>query len=112
MAIKVQTFDPPIGTSGISTSVEEYRPYTEFRTGITMPVCTKTESFPEDVVNQPKHYVFSGVEVIEALEAWNLDFRLANVVKYVARAGRKDPEKKREDLEKALWYLKRYIEKL
>ena len=30
-------------------------------------------------------------------------------MKYICRAGRKDPEKTIEDLEKARWYLSRYI---
>lgn len=62
-----------------------------------------------DPVNHPAHYTFGAFEVIEVLEAWNLPFHLANVVKYVARAGRKDPSKLLEDLEKARWYLDRYI---
>jgi hypothetical protein len=62
-----------------------------------------------DPINHPAHYTFGGVEVIDALEAWNLPFHLANVVKYVARAGRKDPARIVEDLRKARWYLDRYI---
>jgi hypothetical protein len=34
------------------------------------------------------------------------------VVKYVARAGKKNPEKELEDLTKAMWYLNRKIENL
>jgi hypothetical protein len=30
-------------------------------------------------------------------------------VKYIARAGKKDPEKTSEDLKKAIWYINRYI---
>ena len=63
-----------------------------------------------DNVNNPPHYQFSnGAQVIDITE--NLSFNLGNVVKYVARAGRKteDPE---EDLLKALFYLRREIERL
>ncbi len=64
-----------------------------------------------DIINHPPHYVLGGVEVIDAIEAWELDFHLGNVVKYVARAGRKrDP--KVTDLKKARWYLDRAIAKL
>ena len=56
----------------------------------------------------PDHYQFSGSQVIDNTE--HLSFAAGNVVKYVARAGRKHPEKHLEDLEKALWYLKREIE--
>ncbi len=64
-----------------------------------------------DVINHPSHYE-QGIEVIDAIEAWELGFHLGNVVKYVARAGKKDPKKKREDLLKAQWYLDRYLEKV
>lgn len=63
-----------------------------------------------DSVNHPKHYTQSKIEVIDAIEAWNLNFRLANVVKYVARAEYKN--NKLEDLKKARWYLDREISKL
>lgn len=63
-----------------------------------------------DVIERPWHYTFGRIEVIEAIEAWDLGFHLGNVVKYVARAGRKD--NKIEDLKKARWYLTREIERL
>lgn len=64
-------------------------------------------------VNHPAHYGGDTVyEVIKVIEAWGLGFHLGNTVKYVGRAGKKDPVKKLEDLEKAAWYLNRYIETL
>lgn len=64
-------------------------------------------------VEHPSHYhAQSGVEVIDAIEAWELNFSLGNVVKYVARAGHKDPAKREEDLRKAQWYLEREIASL
>ncbi len=55
-------------------------------------------------VDHPNHYhKESGVEVIDAIEAWGLGFALGNCVKYIARAGHK--HNAREDLQKALWYL-------
>ena len=47
------------------------------------------------------------------LEAWGLDedFYLGNVIKYIVRAGKKTSTKK-EDLQKALVYLQRRIDKL
>ena len=63
---------------------------------------------PEPVVDHPPHYhPGSGVEVIDAIEAWDLGFNLGNVVKYVARCDHKG--KRNEDLKKALWYLMREI---
>lgn len=62
-------------------------------------------------VNSPSHYhKASGVEVIVAIEAWGLGFCLGNVIKYVARAGRKDSGTRMEDLHKARWYLNRELE--
>lgn len=64
-----------------------------------------------DSVNHPAHYqgFSNGAEVIDITE--NLSFNLGNVVKYVARAGRKtaDPS---EDLRKAQFYLDREILRL
>lgn len=65
-----------------------------------------------DPVNHPSHYTSGGIEVIDAIEAWELGFHLANVVKYVARSGKKDPAKTKQDLEKARWYLDRAISRL
>ena len=65
---------------------------------------------------RPQHYGGAGAtyEVFNVLEAWELDkdFYLGNVGKYVARAGKKDPSKIKEDLEKALVYLQRRIDSL
>lgn len=65
-----------------------------------------------DPVNHPSHYTFGTIETITFIEDKKLDFHLANVVKYCTRAGKKDPNKEVEDLEKALFYLKRKIELL
>lgn len=63
-------------------------------------------------VNHPDHYGGKGntYEAIKVIEAWELDFHLGNVVKYISRAGKK--ENTIEDLEKALWYLQRKINQL
>lgn len=53
------------------------------------------------------HYTALSPEPIDVIEAWGLGFRLANAIKYIARAGRKDPAKTIEDLDKAIAYLKR-----
>ena len=63
-----------------------------------------------DPVNHPAHYCLGGVEVIDAIEAWDLPYHLGNVVKYVARAKHKGDEL--TDLRKARWYLDRYIGRL
>jgi hypothetical protein len=62
-------------------------------------------------VNHPKHYLKNtGHEVINVIAAWKLCFVLGNAIKYIARAGKKDPDKLIEDLEKAIWYINWKIE--
>lgn len=53
-------------------------------------------------------------EVFRVLEEWGLDkdFYLGNVIKYVARAGKKNKSTEKEDLQKALVYLQRRIDSL
>ena len=66
-----------------------------------------------DSVSHPLHYASgwsNGAEVIDLTE--HLSFCAGNVVKYVCRAGRKDPDKYIEDLEKARWYIDREIERV
>lgn len=65
-----------------------------------------------EIVTHPKHYNQGKVEVCEFIEDKELGYHLGNVVKYVARAGKKDPSKECEDLMKAKWYLDRKIELL
>ncbi len=65
-----------------------------------------------DNVNHPAHYTHGGIEVIDFIEAYGLGFHLGNTVKYIARAGRKDPGKTKEDLLKARWYLDRAIARM
>lgn len=67
---------------------------------------------PNDPVEHPSHYTRGRFEVIEVIEDWGLSYHLGNVVKYIARAGHKDPTKELEDLKKSRWYLNRYIARM
>lgn len=71
-----------------------------------------TPNEPEgDAVNHPSHYTaYKGVEVIQLTEQMN--FNRGNAVKYIARAGLKNPATEIEDLEKARWYIDREIKRL
>lgn len=62
-----------------------------------------------DPVNHPSYYTDTKIEVIDFLEDRMFPFHLANAVKYICRAGKKDPKKTTQDLAKAVWYLNRYI---
>ena len=65
-----------------------------------------------DPVNHPPHYggADNPYEAIKVIEAWGLGFHIGNVVKYLARAGRKGAAV--EDLKKARWYLDREITRM
>ena len=63
-------------------------------------------------VDHPAHYGGDSVyETIKVIDAWELDFCLGNAVKYISRAGKKDPKKRIEDLRKAIWYIQHEIER-
>lgn len=66
----------------------------------------------EEKVNHPSHYNAGRIEVIDFIEDQNLNFHLGNAVKYISRAGKKDPAKFREDLEKAIWYINRELKRV
>lgn len=73
--------------------------------------CPPCPTLPKksDPVNHPSHYTSGKIEVIDFIEDQKLDFHLANALKYICRAGKKNPDKTKEDLEKAVWYIQRYI---
>lgn len=61
----------------------------------------------EEAINHPSHYNQGKYEVIDVIEDWKLNFNLGNAIKYIARCRYK--RNKKEDLEKAIWYLQREI---
>ena len=63
-----------------------------------------------EAINHPPHYNQGNIEVIDAIEDWDLDFHAGNVIKYVARYKHKG--KPVQDLKKARFYLDRLIEGL
>ena len=65
-----------------------------------------------DPVSHPAHYTDGKIEVIDFIEDKGLNFHRGNAVKYIARAGKKDPTKEIEDLKKARWYLDREINRM
>ena len=58
----------------------------------------------------PKHYQIKP-EPLSVIQDWELNFALGNVVKYIARAGRKPGNPALQDLEKAQVYLDREIKR-
>ena len=63
-----------------------------------------------DNINHPSHYTDGKIEAIDFIEDKKLPYHLGNVIKYISRAGKKNPDTELEDLKKAQWYLSRYIE--
>lgn len=58
------------------------------------------------IVDHPPHYIAGRkYEPKDVIRDWDLNFSLGNAVKYISRAGRKDPSKTIEDLEKAIFYI-------
>ena len=60
-------------------------------------------------MSHPSHYNSGSIEVIDFVEDQQMGFHLGNATKYICRAGKKNPEKEIEDLEKAVWYINRWI---
>lgn len=65
-----------------------------------------------DPVNHPSHYNKGNIEVADFIADQKLNFDRGNAVKYICRAGSKDPEKEIQDLEKAIWYINHEIKML
>ena len=63
-----------------------------------------------DPVNHPYHYKVGGIETIDFIEAKKLNYNMGNAVKYISRADHKG--NKKQDLEKAVWYIQREITQL
>lgn len=59
-------------------------------------------------VDHPHHYKGVGMEAIDVIKAFQLNFGLGNAVKYILRAEKKGTRE--TDLKKAIWYLQKEIE--
>jgi len=63
-----------------------------------------------EMVDHPQHYQsVGGIEAIDVIESFNLGFNLGNAIKYILRADSKG--NKKQDLEKAVWYINRELSK-
>lgn len=63
-----------------------------------------------DPVNHPAHYKTGGIETIDFIEAKEFNYNMGNAVKYISRAEHKG--NKKQDLEKAVWYLNRELSRI
>lgn len=84
--------------------------------GHDMVMSNDSDGTSEDVVNNPAHYQSAdGIECIDAIRAALGDdqfkgYLRGNAMKYVWRAGKKNPDKAAEDMAKAAWYANKYKE--
>lgn len=69
----------------------------------------KLDAVLDDPVNHPSHYTSGSIEVIDFIEDQRFPYHLGNAIKYISRAGKKDPKALVTDLKKAVWYINRYI---
>ena len=65
-----------------------------------------------DPVNHPSNYTQGKIECIDFIMDKKLNFCRGNAVKYIVRAGLKDPTKEVEDLKKAIFYLNAEIREI
>ena len=70
------------------------------------------DGMANDPVNHPSHYNKGKIEVADFIADQKLNFDRGNAVKYICRAGSKDPSKEIQDLEKAIWYINHEIKML
>jgi hypothetical protein len=79
----------------------------------TIPIIHINQEIVSDKeeIDHPSHYGGNTIyEAIKVIEAWDLNFRVGNAVKYIRRANEKDTRVK--NLQKAIWYLQREVDKL
>jgi hypothetical protein len=62
-----------------------------------------------NLIDHPQHYQSNEIEVIDIIDSFNLNFNLGNSIKYILRADKKG--NKKQDLEKALWYINHELQK-
>jgi hypothetical protein len=63
-------------------------------------------------VNHPVHYNKGKIEVWDFISDQGLNFDRGSAIKYICRAGTKDPKKEIQDLEKAIEFINHEIKML
>ena len=62
------------------------------------------------VNKSPSHYTRGAIEVWDFIRDQDLNYHLGNAIKYICRAGFKNPAKKTQDIKKAIHYLENELE--
>ena len=60
----------------------------------------------------PSYYNKESMSVCDIIDAYDLNFYRGNIVKYILRSGKKDPDAEIQDLQKAMTYCKIEIDRL
>ena len=60
----------------------------------------------KNIINHPEHYT-KGIETIDYIRSWNMDYVRGNIIKYITRFPYKGTPL--QDLKKAKWYLEYLI---
>ena len=68
------------------------------------------EKSRDPAVDHPSYYSAGGIEVLDVISAFGLNFNTGNAIKYVCRSGHKPGADRITDLRKAVFYLNREIE--
>jgi len=63
----------------------------------------------KNIINHPEHYT-KGIETIDYIRSWNMDYVRGNIIKYITRFPYKGTAL--ADLEKAQWYLEYLIKEV
>ena len=80
-------------------------PKPPFKFERTVPEDKPFPTEAKEFVNHPDHYQGATLEVIEVIDDFKLNYNLGTSIKYILRAGKKDPDKYVQDIEKAIWML-------
>ena len=67
---------------------------------------------PHNPISHPSYYCSGGIETLDFIEAKRLNFTRGNALKYIVRAGHKDPAQEIQDLRKARFYIDWEINRL
>lgn len=88
--------------------------YSMFQKDLEAKVANKeSKEDKEELINHPAHYAEGRkYEPIDVINDWGLNFNLGNAIKYISRAGRKDPNAILRDLKKARWYIDYELDRL
>ena len=71
-----------------------------------LPLHIQRETVPDSYFSHPSYYGGdTQYEAIKVIQAWDLNFTLGNVLKYIRRAGQKPNVESIDDLRKAREYL-------